>query len=107
MRRSKQTRRPATNLVSQAVVQRPRTVALQLAALLALVIAGLAAYCNSFSVPFVYDGVNMIELNPSVRDVWYWLRFWGEKHSSADDRPVGFLTFALNYAWGGYEVRGY
>jgi len=107
MARPKQTHRPTASQVPRPVAQTPRNLSIQLVAFVALTIAGIVTYYNSFSVPFVYDGVNMIELNPAVRDVWYWLGFRGNMHSSSDDRPIGFLTFALNYAWSGYNVWGY
>ena len=61
---------------------------------------GILVYANSFTKPFVFDGVHLIVENPAVRS----LRFWDFEISN---RPIGFLTFAVNYALGVYEVWGY
>jgi tetratricopeptide (TPR) repeat protein len=85
----------------------PRAWLPRFAALIVLALAGIAIYRNSFAGPFVYDDLPMIQMNPAVRDLGHWLFFLGGSSSSSDDRPIGFLTFALNYAWGGSDVRGY
>ncbi len=68
----------------------------------------LMAYAPSLDAPFTFDDENNITLNPGIRldpgagvgllD----LRLWGPT-----PRPVSNLSFALNYAAGGFEVRGY
>jgi len=76
-------------------------------ALLLLGAIGVAIYHNSFAAPLVFDGESHILRNPAVRQVWPWLSSWRADHADGGNRPVGFLTFALNHAWGGYNVRGY
>lgn len=90
-------------------IQRPLLVLTAVAILSGLV------YSNTFSVPFVFDDVLTIVENPFVRDL----------SLSADSgravlstehgvlrvlvslRPIGNLTFALNYALHGFELWGY
>ncbi len=76
-----------------------------LAALAALV---LAAYAQSFSVPFLLDDVTTIPANASIRQLWPLgpVLFPPPEVYSAG-RPLLNLSFALNYALGGTAVRGY
>ncbi|HET8541896.1 MAG TPA: tetratricopeptide repeat protein [Anaeromyxobacter sp.] len=67
----------------------------------AVVVAlGLAAYSNSFSVPFQFDDGKEIVENPSVRD----LAGVGGLRLT---RSVAYLTFALNGALGDGSTWGY
>lgn len=90
-----------------------------LAAALVLGLLGAICYANSLRAPFVFDGINYVEMEPSVRG-FDSLDLLFER---ARTRPVGFLTFAANYAWneawkdvklggrplsgGGYSVESY
>ncbi|MDW7710844.1 MAG: tetratricopeptide repeat protein [Deferrisomatales bacterium] len=76
-----------------------------LAALL-VVVVGALAYSNTFHVPFVFDDEPSITENPLV---WGVERFLGtrEGYDYNPRRFVGYLTFALNYDLGGFDVRGY
>ena len=81
----------------------PRLVALAGAF---IVLAGVAAYHNSFSGPFVLDDPLSIAGNPSIR------HFASALHPPPDGRtvtgrPVLNLSLAFNYARGGTDVRGY
>jgi hypothetical protein len=75
-----------------------------------IVIAGLAAYCGSFTGPFVYDDLGSIPENPSIRHVW---PLWGALTPPRGDgrtvegRPVLNLSLALNYAISGTQVWSY
>ncbi len=68
-----------------------------------------AVYANSFSAPFVFDDLMAITQNPTIRH----LDRLGDVLSSplfatgATGRPMVSLSLAINYALGGYEVRGY
>ena len=74
-----------------------------------IVLAVWAAYANSWSTPFVFDDYLGIIQNPTIRH----LSHMGDVLSSppyamgAAGRPLVSLTLAVNYALGGYEVRGY
>ncbi len=75
-----------------------------------LVVAGVAAYANSFGTPFVFDDIPAIVENPTIRR----LSALGEVLApqrvgglTVAGRPVVNLSLALNHAIGGYGVAGY
>ena len=68
--------------------------------ILLIVITGLIAYSNTFNVPFQFDDYNYIVDNHKLRDL---SNLW----PPAGSRWTGFLTFALNYKFGGLSVTGY
>ncbi|MBI3811444.1 MAG: tetratricopeptide repeat protein [Nitrospirae bacterium] len=70
-------------------------VALLLASLLATLI-----YSNTFSVPFHFDDIQNIVENPRIKYLSNFLDLSGSRY-------VGFLSFALNYHFGGLHVFGY
>jgi len=72
---------------------------------LLLVIAGAAAYANSLGGPFVFDDVAGIEQNASIRSLAGALVPPDQQATAG--RPVVNLSFALNYAIHGLDVRGY
>jgi tetratricopeptide (TPR) repeat protein len=73
-----------------------------------IVVAGLAAYHNSFSGPFIFDDQYTIQDNPRIRRLWpIWDAMLPPPASSVAARPIVQLSFALNYALGGLDVRGY
>lgn len=73
-----------------------------------LVVIGLCAYANSLSGPFVLDDAASIVENLQIREWW---RLSGvlfpERELPVAGRPVVNASFALNYALGGLDVRGY
>jgi len=75
---------------------------------LLLVLAAVAVYANGLTGPFLFDDFAAIVDNPafgtagSVRHV-----FSAPDESTLAGRPVVTLTFALNRAVGGTDVRGY
>src|SRR6188474_550794 len=69
----------------------------------AIVIVGAAAYANSLDAPFVFDDTQYVAGNPAIRTLWPpfdWIAF-------CPTRPLVYFTFAVNYALGGEDVRGY
>jgi hypothetical protein len=73
-----------------------------------LVAAGLLAYANSLTGPFLYDDALAIVDNPSIRQLWP----PGPVVRPPTDtpvagRPVVNVTLAANYGAGGLDVRGY
>src|SRR5260370_12466015 len=64
-----------------------------------LFISTLAAYWNSFWVPFVFDDLQTIQRNASVR--------FGELGLGFYPRALLFKTFTLNSIWSGQEVWSY
>jgi len=73
----------------------------QCLALAVLAAAGIAVYWNSFSAAFIFDGIHFIRDNEAIR------RLWPFELDLGKNRPLGFYTFALNYAVGGTNVWGY
>jgi hypothetical protein len=74
-----------------------------------LAIAALAAYRNSFGVPFLFDDIQSIPENPTIRHLWpvsEALRPPGGG-TTVEGRPILNLSFALNYAVSGTDVRSY
>jgi len=69
----------------------------------AIALVGAACYANSLSAPFSFDSHHYIEANPAIRRLW---PMW-ELLAFAQTRPVGYATFAVNYALHGDEVGGY
>lgn len=72
------------------------------------------AYSNTFNVPFVFDDKPNIINNPIIRNLSYYThpgearKFSGfAEYPVFRSRYVGSLTFALNYAIHGLDVRGY
>ena len=79
-------------------------------AIVLIVLAVLAAYRNSFSGPFIFDDIASIVDNPTIRRLWpvsvpLWPPFSGGQ--TVGGRPILNLSLAVNYAWGGADVRGY
>ena len=73
-----------------------------------LMVAAVAAYANSFRVPFLYDDANAIVTNPHVRRLWpIWYAASAPPQSTVAGRPVVSLTLALNYAVSGLNVWSY
>lgn len=69
---------------------------------LLLALAVLCAYHGSFGGAFVFDDLPRIVENPHIR------RAWPPWEAMTDtSRPLVQLSFALNYALGGLDVRGY
>lgn len=73
---------------------------------LVIFLAGVAAYANSLSAPFIFDDIDAIRENPTIRSLG---SAWSPPHegSGVDSRPVVNVSFALNYAAGELNVRGY
>jgi tetratricopeptide (TPR) repeat protein len=77
---------------------------------LLVVAAGLLAYHNSLTGAFVFDERTSIVENPTIRHLWpIWpvLSPPREGGTTVRGRPLVNLSFAVNYALGGTEVRGY
>src|SRR3989338_2627471 len=68
---------------------------------LLIVVAGLAAYHNSFSGVFTLDDASGIIHNVRIRHLW------PPSYLTHTTRPLADLTFALNYALGGLNPISY
>lgn len=76
---------------------------------LLLVAVGSGIYSNSLEGPFFYDDIASIVENKALRQLWppLWLTNIGSPEKGLDGRPVVGFSFAINYAIGGLNVRGY
>jgi tetratricopeptide (TPR) repeat protein len=73
-----------------------------------IVLAALAAYHNSFAVPFLFDDHPSIEDNLTIRHLWpIWKALSPSPASLVGGRPLVNLSLAVNYAWGGTGAWGY
>lgn len=71
--------------------------------LLLITVLACLAYANTLGVPFYLDDYPSIRENLAIRDLGDFAAIYG----FAQQRILGYLTFALNYSWHGYEVAGY
>ena len=75
-----------------------------------VIAAGLLAYCNSFSGPFIFDDPYSILENPTIRHLWPIWQPLSPPHDNGitvAGRPLVNYSLAVNYALGGTEVQGY
>ena len=78
------------------------------AAALALVIAALLAYANSFHGPFIFDDLLNITSNKSIRHAWPpWEALRGDYMTGVAGRPAVNFSFALNQAVFGNNPWGW
>lgn len=77
-----------------------------LAGPLLIAVLGFLAYANSFNVPFVLDDAESITNNPAITGLGNFAP-GGPGYDFAPRRWFGYLTFALNFQFGGLEVKGY
>ena len=77
---------------------------------LLVVAAGLLAYHNSFTGPFLFDDVSSIPENRTIRHLWPIWDALSPPHEggiTVEGRPFVNLSLATNYALGGTKVWGY
>lgn len=72
-----------------------------------IVLAGASAYWNSLSGPFLFDDQLSIVANPQIRRVFSLGVFFPEREAPVAGRPLVNISFAINYALGRLDVRGY
>ena len=74
-----------------------------------IITAPLLVYANSFSGPFIFDDIDSIPQNPTIRSLWpIWEPLSPPAHGQAvQRRPIVNLSLAINYAIGHLEVKGY
>jgi Flp pilus assembly protein TadD len=71
-----------------------------------LIVVGFAIYRNTLPAPFIFDDEHAIVVNEQIRHLSTSLSPT-EQGSPLAGRPLVSLTFAINYALGGLNVRGY
>jgi protein O-mannosyl-transferase len=84
--------------------RRPHLLARPFVILLLLSVLATAAYVDSFSVPFHFDDKDNIVDNAFIKRLD---NFLNPSILLYGSRIVGFLTFGLNYRFGGLSVFGY
>jgi tetratricopeptide (TPR) repeat protein len=73
---------------------------------LALVLASVWAYSNSFAGVFLLDDVRSISLNTNIRTLWPLTQSMGAPaESTVSGRPIASLTLAINYALAPADAR--
>ncbi len=80
-----------------------------IAAMLLILTAGILAYCNSFTGPFIFDDPSSIEDNPGIRNLWdipAVLRARPPMHDKPI-RPIVNISLAVNYAISDLNVWSY
>ena len=78
------------------------------AAFLLVAAVGIFAYANSLHGPLIFDDIPTILDNPSIRSLWPPSRvLWAPPDASTAARPLGNVSFALNFAAGGLSMAGY
>ncbi|ACL64023.1 Tetratricopeptide TPR_4 [Anaeromyxobacter dehalogenans 2CP-1] len=77
-----------------------------LAAVVAVILLGLAAYANAWHSAFVFDDVDHVRDNPIVRNpsAFGWN---GGGWRALPSRSIAYLSFALNYRFGGSDPVGF
>ncbi len=78
-----------------------------LAAALLPVLATAAAYLNSFNGPFIFDDIESIPHNRTIRQMDTALSPPNAEGITVQGRPILNLSLAVNYALGGTDVWGY
>ncbi|MGZ3580363.1 MAG: hypothetical protein ACXWMH_05365, partial [Syntrophales bacterium] len=74
-----------------------------LISMLFICLMGIIAYSNSFGCSFHFDDIPTIEDNIAIRNLSDVKAWWGFYPS----RPIGYLSFALNYHFHRLDVWGY
>ncbi|HUJ71275.1 MAG TPA: hypothetical protein VLZ30_03470, partial [Verrucomicrobiae bacterium] len=75
-----------------------------------VIVAGLLAYLNSFTGPFIFDDPQSILENRTIQHLWPIWQSLSPPHDNGitvAGRPLVNLSLAVNYALGGTEVQGY
>jgi protein O-mannosyl-transferase len=98
---------PTPDTPSAATLWRPDRLHAVMAAL--VIVGSLAfAYANSLHVPFLLDDEAAILQNPSIRDLHHMDEVLAPPTwATTARRPLLNLSYALNYAMGGYAPKGY
>jgi Tfp pilus assembly protein PilF len=79
-----------------------------------VIVAVLVVYGRSIDAPFIFDDINSVQRNDSIKKLWPLVGdaenpgpLYGPKFAPTSARPVVNLSLALNYQLGGLEPRGY
>jgi hypothetical protein len=81
----------------------PRQIPWSLISIVLICLVGIIAYSNSFDCSFHFDDIPVIQDNIAIRSLSNIKAWWGFIPS----RPLGTLSFALNYHFHQLTVWGY
>jgi hypothetical protein len=89
--------------------EQPRRSSWRAPALIVIVIVGALTYANSLSAPFIFDDDAVVVENATIRSSNPFLALLTTPGGGAPTagRPLANFSFAVNYAIGGLDVRGY
>ena len=73
---------------------------------LILIFLAIACYSNTFHVPMLLDDEGSIQLHTPVHGLANYFKDWAG-YNFLPNRAFGYLTFALNYEFGGLNVTGF
>src|SRR6266542_3377164 len=73
----------------------------------AIVLAGMLAYANSLSAPFIFDDNATVVQNTHIRDWHPAVALFPAREMPTAGRPIVNVSFAVNYMLGGLNVTGY
>src|SRR5208282_4351065 len=71
-----------------------------------IIVAGLLVYSNTLHVPFQFDDFVNLTDNPVIKSLGNFISST-KGYDYNPRRFIGYLTFALNYHFGGLDVTGY
>src|SRR5262245_36118014 len=74
---------------------------------IALVLITVAAYANTFGVPFTFDDIPSIEDNPTIRHLARSVFPPDTADPTVAGRPVANVSLAINYAISGLQTWSY
>jgi Flp pilus assembly protein TadD len=97
-------KQPIASAAHQSNPRERRTMFLAIAVLL---LAGFAAYHNSFSVPFLFDDQPTVLENPTIRQLWPISQLLAPPPGTTSGRPLVNVTLAINYALSGTKPWSY
>lgn len=75
--------------------------------ILILTLVALIAYSNTFHVPFILDDEGSIQLHTPVHGLANYFAEGWQGYNFLPNRAFGYLTFALNFEFGGLSLPGY
>lgn len=77
-----------------------------LSSILCVLLVGIIVYANTFTAPFTFDDFESIPKNSTIANL---ANFYANStgYDFLPNRYVTYLTFALNYHFGGLDVFGY
>lgn len=109
-------KRPLPNSLGLEQIPRPNKI-FMLVSILIIITIGFVAYSNSLKGQFIWDDKILIQENAYLKDLRHIPKFFtghiAEGHGEPVEnkcnsyRPLQMMTYALNYAFGKFDLRTY